>query len=61
MQGYGVKFLPVDHVMAGQNSRAFPAVYQVIDGQFRHVWPKSIQSVAPTVILPRTAPWALPS
>jgi hypothetical protein len=56
-----VKFLPVDHAMAGQNSRAFPAVYQVIDGQFRHVWPKAIQSVPPTVILPRTSPWALPS
>ncbi len=61
MQGYGVKFLPPDHVMGGQNARAFPAVYQVIDGQFRHVWPKSIQSVAPAVLLPRTSPWALPS
>ena len=61
MQGYGVKFYPTDHAMAGQNERAFPAVYEVIEGQFRHVWPKTIQSVAPTVILPRSSPWALPS
>ena len=61
MQGYGVKFLPVDSAMAGQNERAFAAVYQIIDGQFRHVWPKTIQSVAPPVLLPRTSPWALPS
>ena len=61
MQGYGVKFLPPDNAMGGQNERSFPAVYQVIDGQFRHVWPKTIQSVAPPVLLPRTSPWAVPS
>jgi len=61
MQGYGVKFLLPDNAMGGQNERAFPAVYQVIDGQFRHVWPKSIQSVAPPVLLPRASPWGLPS
>ena len=61
MQGYGVKFYPPDHPMAGQNERAFAAVYQVIDGQFRHVWPKSIQGQAPSVLLPHSSPWALGS
>jgi branched-chain amino acid transport system substrate-binding protein len=61
MQGYGVKFYPSDHPMAGQNERAFAAVYQVIDGQFRHVWPKSIQTQPPTVLLPPSSPWALGS
>lgn len=61
MQGYGVKFNPPGHPMAGQNDRAFPAVYEVIDGQFHHVWPKSIQSVEPRVLLPPSSPWALRS
>jgi branched-chain amino acid transport system substrate-binding protein len=61
MQGYGVKFNPPGHAMAGQNDRAFPAVYEVIDGQFRHVWPKSIQSLEPRVLLPPSSPWALRS
>lgn len=61
MQGYGVKFNPPGHPMAGQNDRAFPAVYEVIDGQFHHVWPKSIQSLEPRVLLPPSSPWALRS
>ena len=61
MQGYGVKFFPPGHPMAGQNERAFAAVYEVIDGQLRHVWPKTLQSGPPPVLLPRTSPWALPS
>ncbi len=61
MQGYGVKFYPVDHPMAGQNERAFAAVFEVIDGQLKHVWPKNIQSQAPNVLLPRSSPWGLGS
>jgi branched-chain amino acid transport system substrate-binding protein len=61
MQGYGVKFYPVDHPMAGQNERAFAAVFEVIDGQLKHVWPKTIQSQAPNVLLPRSSPWGLGS
>src|SRR5881398_1327537 len=39
MQGYGVKFHPVEHAMAGQNMRAIAAVFQVVDGDFKHVYP----------------------
>src|SRR6266566_1058420 len=39
MQGYGVKFAGEGNPMRGQNERAIAAVYQVVDGQFRHVWP----------------------
>ena len=60
MQGYGVKFLPPEHTLGGQNERAFAAVYEVVDGQFKHVWPKSIQSVTPVVLLPKSSPWAQP-
>src|SRR5438309_10928386 len=37
LQGYGVKFHPAGHPMAGQNMRAFAAVFQVVDGEFKHV------------------------
>ncbi len=40
MQGYGVKFRGEGNPMRGQNERAIAAVYQVVDGQFRHVWPQ---------------------
>ena len=58
MQGYGVKFQPVEHAMAGQNTRAIAAVYQVIDGELRHVYPPVIASVPnPPVVLPASSPW----
>src|SRR5262247_1956909 len=44
MQGYGVKFFGEGNPMRGQNERAIAAVYQVVEGQFRHVWPKVIAS-----------------
>jgi branched-chain amino acid transport system substrate-binding protein len=42
MQGYGVKFYPPGHPLAGQNERAFPVVMQFVDGKARIVWPKEI-------------------
>ena len=33
MQGYGVKFYPPGHPLAGQNERAFPVVIQFVDGK----------------------------
>jgi len=44
MQGYGVKFYPPGHPLAGQNERAFPVVIQFVDGKGRIVWPKEIAS-----------------
>ena len=58
MQGYGVKFLGEGAPMRGQNERAIAAVYQVVDGQFRHVWPKVIATPNPPVVLPASSPWA---
>src|SRR5438132_12589278 len=50
MQGYGVKFLPPGNPMAGQNERAFPAVFQIVEGKFEIVYPKTVQTANP--ILP---------
>jgi branched-chain amino acid transport system substrate-binding protein len=59
MQGYGVKFHPVDHAMAGQNMRAIAAVYQIVDGELKHVYPPVIASLgSPPVVLPASSPWA---
>jgi len=59
MQGYGVKFYPVEHAMAGQNMRAIAAVYQVVDGELKHVYPPVIASLgSPPVVLPASSPWA---
>ncbi len=58
MQGYGVKFLGEGQPLRGQNERAIAAVYQVIEGQFRHVWPKVIASGNPILPLPASSPFA---
>src|SRR3989475_1624846 len=59
MQGYGVKFYPVDHAMAGQNMRAIAAVYQGVDGEHKHVSPPVIPSLAsPPVVPPASSPCA---
>ncbi len=58
MQGYGVKFHPPGHPMAGQNARAFAAVFQVIEGQFRHVYPDVLATGAPILPLPPSSPFA---
>ncbi len=58
MQGYGVKFHPAGHPMAGQNMRAFAAVFQVVDGEFKHVYPPVIASLTnPPVLLPTSSPF----
>jgi branched-chain amino acid transport system substrate-binding protein len=57
MQGYGVKFNPPGHPMAGQNARAFVAVFQVIEGQFKHVSPDVIATGAPILPLPASSPF----
>jgi branched-chain amino acid transport system substrate-binding protein len=58
MQGYGVKFHPAGHPMAGQNMRAIAAVFQVVDGDFKHVYPPVVASMAaPPVLLPASSPY----
>jgi branched-chain amino acid transport system substrate-binding protein len=58
MQGYGVKFHPAGHPMAGQNERAFPAVFQIHEGKFELVYPKTVQTASPILPLPASSPWA---
>jgi branched-chain amino acid transport system substrate-binding protein len=58
IQGYGVKFAPPDHPMAGQNLRAFPVVLQYVKGKQEVVYPKSIQTAEPVLPLPPESPWA---
>jgi len=58
MQGYGVKFYPPGHMMAGQNERAFPAVFQVVEGKFELVYPKTVQTANPILPLAASSPFA---
>jgi branched-chain amino acid transport system substrate-binding protein len=58
MQGYGVKFYGEGHPMRGQNERAIAAVFQVIEGQFKHVYPLVIATGSPIIPLPPSSPWA---
>ena len=58
MQGYGVKFYPPGHRFAGQNERSFPAVFQVIEGKFELVYPKTVATAAPVLPLPASSPFA---
>jgi branched-chain amino acid transport system substrate-binding protein len=58
MQGYGVKFLPPGNPMAGQNERAFPAVFQVVEGKFELVYPKTVQTANPILPLASSSPFA---
>jgi branched-chain amino acid transport system substrate-binding protein len=57
MQGYGVKFLPAGNPMAGQNERAFPAVFQVVEGKFELVYPKTVQTANPILPLAASSPF----
>ena len=58
MQGYGVKFLPPGNAMAGQNERAFPAVFQIVEGKFEIVYPKTVQTANPILPLAASSPFA---
>jgi branched-chain amino acid transport system substrate-binding protein len=58
MQGYGVKFNPPGHRFAGQNERAFAAVFQIIEGKFEVVFPKAVATAQPVLPLPASSPFA---
>ena len=59
MQGYGVKFNLPGHRFAGQNQRAFPAVFEIIEGKFELVFPKTVATAAPLLPLPASSPLAV--
>ena len=52
VQGYGVKFFPPGHKMAGQNERSSPVVMQYVKGETKVVWPSSIRTAEPVLPLP---------
>jgi branched-chain amino acid transport system substrate-binding protein len=52
MQGYGVKFFPPGHQMAGQNERSIAVVMQYVDGKTTVVWPKQLRTAEPVMPLP---------
>jgi branched-chain amino acid transport system substrate-binding protein len=58
MQGYGVKFYPPGHAFAGQNERAFPAVFQIVEGKFEVVFPKTVQTASPILPLAASSPFS---
>jgi len=58
IQGYGVKFFPPGHKMAGQNMRSSPVIMQYIDGKTKIAWPKAIQTIDPVMPLPKGHPYA---
>jgi branched-chain amino acid transport system substrate-binding protein len=53
IQGYGVKFFPPGHAMAGQNERSTPAVMQYVKGETKVVWPSKIKTVDAVIPLPK--------
>jgi branched-chain amino acid transport system substrate-binding protein len=53
IQGYGVKFFPPGHAMAGQNERSSPAVMQYVKGETKVVWPAAIKTVDAVIPLPK--------
>jgi branched-chain amino acid transport system substrate-binding protein len=52
IQGYGVKFFPPGHKMAGQNERSSPVVMQYVDGQTKIAWPSALKTIDPVLPLP---------
>jgi len=59
IQGYGVKFYPPGHEMAGQNMLATPVVMQYVDGQTKIAWPIALQTIDPILPLPASQPYAV--
>ena len=53
IQGYGVKFNPPGHPMAGQNARSSPVVMQYVEGKTKIAWPTAIQTIDPVLPLPK--------
>ena len=52
IQGYGVKFFPPGHAMAGQNERSSPVVMQYVANDTFIVWPTAIKTKDPVLPLP---------
>ncbi|MBL8378968.1 MAG: ABC transporter substrate-binding protein [Burkholderiales bacterium] len=51
--GYGVKFFPPGHPMAGQNERSTPVIMQFVNGRTYIAWPSAIRTTDPVLPLPK--------
>lgn len=58
VQGYGVKFYPPGHQLAGQNERSSPVVMQYVGGQTKIAWPTALRTIDPVIPLPASSPYA---
>jgi branched-chain amino acid transport system substrate-binding protein len=52
------KFFGEGSPMRGQNERAFPSVYEVVDGKFAIVYPKAFANSAHVRPRPASSPFA---
>jgi branched-chain amino acid transport system substrate-binding protein len=59
IQGYGVKFYPPGHELAGQNERSTPVVMQYTGDTVGVVWPNNIKTKEPTLPLAAASPYAM--
>ena len=59
IQGYGVKFNPPGHLMAGQNARSSPVVMQYSGQDTFIVWPAAIKTRDAMLPLPKSHGYAL--
>jgi branched-chain amino acid transport system substrate-binding protein len=57
--GYGVKFSPPPHKMAGQNLRSYPVVVQSVNGKLGIAWPAALQTAKPVIPLPADSPFSM--
>jgi branched-chain amino acid transport system substrate-binding protein len=58
IQGYGVKFYPPGHSMAGQNERSAMVVMQYVNGRTYIASPKAIRTTDPIFPFPKGHPYA---
>ena len=58
IQGYGVKFFPPGHSMAGQSERSTPVVMQYVNGRTYIAWPRAIRTTDPIFPFPKGHPYA---
>ena len=59
IQGYGVKFFPPGHELAGQNERSTPVVMQYAGDSVAVVWPNNIKTQEPILPLAASSPYAM--
>jgi len=59
IQGYGVKFFPPGHELAGQNERSTPVVMQYAGDSVAVVWPNNIKTQEPILPLKASSPYAM--